>query len=160
MNKSFLTLSISSLFLFSMTTTQAEIYKWVDAKGVTHYSAQPPVKKKIRAKAKNIEDQIRSAAGKYRPPKASQKTSNQENSSSGHSDKNKNIDAENSLSPPDKKLVEYCNNQRKNLESLRKNFRTVWVGTDGKKTPLTQKQRQQKVELISKNLKETCAEVN
>ena len=158
MNKTLLILSISSVLMITATNSHAEIYKWVDAKGVTHYTAHPPIKKKVRVKAKNIEDEIKSAAGKYRPPKGSQKTAMASNAPQAKV--NKKVKSKGTeLSPPDKKLVEYCNSQRKNLEGLKNNFRNVWVDTNGIKTPLNQQQRQEKADQIAKTLKETCAEV-
>ncbi len=158
MNKTLLILSISSVLIISTTSSHAEIYKWVDAKGVTHYSAHPPVKKKVQVKPKNIEDEIKSAAGKYRPPKESQKTSMTTNTPQSKAN-NKAKSTGTDLSPPDKKLVEYCKSQRKNLEGLKNNFRNVWVDTNGIKTPLNQQQRQEKADQIAKTLKETCSEV-
>ena len=160
MNKSLLMLSIVPFLLVFTSNSQAEIYKWVDANGITHYSAHPPVKKKIRAKAKNIEDKIRSAAGKYKPVKGSKKTNSRENHSANNTNQKEKNHGDNELSPPDKKLVDYCKNQRRNLEGLKSNFRNVWVDKNGKKTLLDQQQRQEKVNILAKNIKETCAEVN
>jgi hypothetical protein len=148
--------SISSLAVIFSMSSQAEIYKWVDDNGQTHYTATPPVQKMKRVKATNIEDKIRSAAGKYRPPaKGSEPTKSTDDTAqkSGNTEKEE-------LGGPDKKLVEYCKNQRNNLAQLKKNFRNVWVDIKGKKTSLDQEQRKEKVAYLKSRIKEDCAGVN
>ncbi len=143
-------LSASVLLLTLLSTNaQAEIYKWKDSKGITHYTATPPPQKEnTKTKVENIGDRIQSAAGNYKAPKAN---TDEKNSSA----KAKNEES-NKLSPPDKKRVSYCKNQRKNLSNLKKNYFNVWVDTDGKKTKLDQKQRQSKVNHLIKEIKENC----
>jgi hypothetical protein len=143
---------ISTSVLLVTMNSQAEIYKWTDAKGVIHYSAQKPVQQTI--KSENIEDEIRSAAGKYRassrqvPQTPAQTTT-----------KSKNIKTKTQLSGPSAKLVSYCKTQRKNLAQLKKNYRNIWKDKGGKTSRLNQKQRQQKVNKIQKSITTECAGV-
>ncbi|WP_299876042.1 DUF4124 domain-containing protein [uncultured Cocleimonas sp.] len=148
-----ITTIIPALFILSVNT-QAEIYKWVDENGGVHYTAQPPVHKKKRVKAKNIEDEIRAAAGKYRPP-ANSAVSKKED---GTDAEKETVNGE-ELSGPDKKLISYCTNQKKNLEQLKKNFRNVWIDVKGKKTTLDQEQRKEKVAYLQQRIAEDCKEV-
>ena len=145
--------AISTIMLLANVSTKAEIYKWTDAKGVTHYSAQKPTQRKI--KSKNIEDEIRSAAGKYQAPSRTASQANAESESSEKGDNKKKP----KLAGPSAKLVAYCKTQRKNLAGLKKNFRNSWQGKDGKKTRLDQKQRQAKVTDIQKSITQECAGV-
>ena len=39
----------SLLLLFSSSLLAAPVYKWVDARGVTHFSAEPPVNQKAES---------------------------------------------------------------------------------------------------------------
>ena len=135
------TLSIAVLFITMVS--QAEIYKWTDAKGVTHYSAQKPIQQKI--KSENIEDKIRFAAGKY------QASSRQAPKTTANSKK------KTKLTGPNKKLITYCKTQRKNLAQLKKNYRNLWKDKDGKTSRLDQKQRQEKVNQIQKSITAECA---
>ena len=145
--------SISTIFLLLSVSAQAEIYKWIDENGGVHYAAQPPIhQKKKRVKAKNIEDEIRAAAGKYRPPANS--TVKKDNADTSGSETN-----EKDLAGPDKKLVSYCNNQKKNLVQLKKNFRNVWIDVKGKKTNLDQEQRKEKVAYLQQRITEDCKDV-
>lgn len=146
--------TISSTLLFLSINSHAEIYKWIDENGGVHYTAQPPVQKKKRVQAENIEDEIRAKAGKYRPPANSTVAKKAETP-----DESDNNEDSEKLSGPDKKLVSYCNNQKKNLAQLRKNFRNVWIDVKGNKTTLDQEQRQEKVAYLQKRIAEDCKEV-
>ncbi len=147
--------TISSTLLLLSMNSQAEIYKWVDENGGVHYTAQPPAQQKKRVKAKNIEDEIKAAAGKYRPP--ANDTSKKDDDNETDAEKVKVGGEE--LSGPDNKLVSYCNNQKKNLEQLKKNFRNVWIDIKGKKTNLDQEQRKEKVVYLQQRIAEDCKEV-
>ena len=145
--------SITTLALVMSVNTHAKIYKWTDANGQTHYTAQPPSQTEQRIKAKNIEDEIRANAGKYRPPA---KTDIASASASTDSADDK---AEEKLAGPDQKLIKYCDSQRNNIKQLKKNFRNVWIDVKGKKTSLNQEQRKEKVSMLESKIKEDCADV-
>lgn len=148
---------ISALTLSLSMSSYAKIYKWTDSKGVVHYSATPPKKlqKKAKHKVKNIEKKIRFAAGRSHTSK--NKGKDQKALKNKRNEEQENTDSE--LSPPEKKLVDYCKAQKVNLKSLKSNFRNIWIDTKGKKTKLTQKQRQQKVDFLKDRIKKDCAEV-
>ncbi len=139
--------SLSTLALFLTLNTQAEIYKWTDANGNIHYSAHPPAKQKV--KSQDIEDRIRSAAGKYRAPA---KTEGSDSETGNKSESKEEV----KLSGPDQKLINSCKGLRKSEGQLQKNYRNIWEDNDGKKTLLDQKQRKEKIELIRKQIKEFC----
>lgn len=155
MKKIIVLASITSLSLIISLSSQAEIYKWVDENGGVHYTATPPQQKKKRIKATDIADEIRAKAGKYRPPSKSESSADQ-TSNSGEESKNSE---DTNLAGPDKKLIEYCKNQKNNLVQLKKNFRNVWIDVKGKKTNLTQEQRKEKVDYLMKRIAEDCADV-
>lgn len=141
---------ISTGILLATMNSQAEIYKWTDAKGVTHYSARKPIEQKI--KSENIEYKIRVAAGKHQA--SSQKTSQVASTTNLNND-----ESNTQLAGPSKKLISYCKNQRKNLAQLKKNYRNLWKDKDGKESRLNQKQRQLKVDQIQKSITTECAGV-
>ena len=151
--KSVILTSFTVLAIGMIVSAQAKIYKWTDANGQTHYTAQPPAEKKLRVKAKNIEDKIKANAGKYRAP---QKT---KASASNDTDSTTENKTEETLAGPNPQLIKYCDNQRNNIEQLKKNFRNVWIDVSGKKTSLTQQQRQEKVAMLTEKLKTDCADV-
>lgn len=147
MKKTLFITCLCSLALTISSSSHAKIYKWTDNKGVIHYSATPPPPQ-TKEKAKNIEDKIRFAAGKYTPKKESsrsqQKTSDKKISSK--------------LSGPSKKLTAYCEGQKSNLAKLKSNYRNTWE-ENGKKKNLDQSQRKQKVEQIISSIELNCKEV-
>jgi hypothetical protein len=151
-NKTFSAITISAVVLFTTMSSQAEIYKWTDTKGITHYSAHKPVQKKV--KSENIEDKIRSAAGKY---SASSKHISQTSSPEKNKKNTNNKKLE--LEGPNAKLAAFCKNQRKNLSLLTKNYRNSWKEKNGKTTRLNQKQRQEKVVQIQKSIRAECSGV-
>jgi len=151
MNKSVILSGLTTLALVLSVNAQAKIYKWTDANGQVHYTAQPPVTKKKASKAVNIEDEIRAKAGKYRPPA---KNTTAKSDKDGEEKK-----SEDDLAGPDKKLVKYCDSQRNNLKQLQKNFRNVWIDIKGKKTNLNQEQRREKVAYLKAKIKEDCSDV-
>ncbi|MCF6190592.1 MAG: DUF4124 domain-containing protein [Cocleimonas sp.] len=142
--------AIGSLALLVNLGANAEIYKWTDAKGVVHYTANKPTQKKV--KTENIEVKIRNAAGKYN--KSTNKTTTKSSRSSSDDDKEKT-----KMAGPDAALISYCKTQRSNLSGLQENFRNIWQGADGKKKRLNQEQRKLKIDLLQKQIAEDCAEV-
>ena len=155
--KSVFLTTITTLTLILSVNAQAKIYKWTDANGQTHYSAQPPAQNTKGTKAKNIEDEIKAFAGKYRPP-TKEKTSASANQDEENQSNDSNPDEQ--LAGPNKQLVKYCDNQRNNLKQLRKNFRNVWIDVKGKKTNLNQEQRKEKVATLVSEISKNCAGVD
>ncbi len=145
-------LASTSLLLIN-TSSQAEIYKWTDAKGVTHYSAQKPTQQKI--KSEDIGDKIRSAAGKHQA--LSQKPAQASTQTTGKKSADGKTKTE--LAGPSARLVSFCKNQRKNLTLLTKNYRNRWEDKGGKVSFLDQKQRKEKVRSIRKSITKECAGV-
>lgn len=145
--------SISSFLLVFSMNAQATIYKWTDANGQTNYTAQPPTQEKQRIKSKNIEDEIRANAGKYRPPTKTK------NATANPSTTSNDDNTEEKLAGPNKKLIKYCDSQRNNIKQLKKNFRNVWIDVKGKKTSLNQEQRKAKVSMLESKIQEDCADV-
>ena len=152
-NKMITLTSLGTLALIFSASCSAEIYKWTDENGTIHYTATPPVQNQKRIKATNIENQIRSAAGKYRPPAKGTTTTGTNTETSASNPENSKDEQ---LAGPDAKLIEYCDNQRNNLDQLKKNFRNVWIDVKGQKTALDQEQRKEKVEYLNKRIQEDC----
>ena len=66
----FAALGLSSLGL-SSTASAGDVWKWVDAKGVTHYSDQPvPGATKVEVRAGNVADARSAASGERAGPAA------------------------------------------------------------------------------------------
>lgn len=154
MKKTILASTLCVLAVSASFITHAEIYKWTDSKGVTHYSARAPIhKKKSTTKVKNIEDKIRFAAGKHRPSTNKKNTSSTDKQSNSEQKQTQNSTK---LAPPTKKLVNYCKQQRSSLAKLKANFRNIWKDVDGKEKRLNQAERKEKVNYLIKRITEDC----
>lgn len=145
--------AIGSLALLVNLGANAEIYKWTDAKGIVHYTANKPTQRKI--KTENIEVKIRNAAGRYKKSAKDQESKSPTNSRSSNDGEKKKT----KMAGPDAALISYCKSQRSNLSSLQKNFRNTWQDADGKKKRLNQEERKLKIDLIQKQISKDCTEV-
>lgn len=156
-NKTITLLSLLALSLSTLafdTSVQAKIYKWTDANGQVHYSAKPPMQKKIKVKPKDIEDQILMSAGKFDPSKVSKNKASEENQEK--TEKNEEDgDNKNAKSKPTKQLIDFCKNQRKSLKLLKNNQNVSWEQF-GKKTNLSAAQRKSKIKNIKSGISEDC----
>lgn len=57
-SRGLITLSVALLAIFATTSVSAQLYKWVDERGVTNYSNQPPADPKAAKKLVPIEDRV------------------------------------------------------------------------------------------------------
>lgn len=142
--------SITALALLMSVASHAQIFKWTDKKGQTHYTAQPPTPEQVKSDAENIEGEIKANAGKSQAPPKGQVTASETNTPNSEKAK---------LAGPDPKLIKYCDSQRDNLKRLQENFRNVWVDEKGVRTQLDQDARKEKVASLTTKIKEDCSDV-
>ena len=142
-----LSASLFAMSILMMTSTQADIYKWVDSQGKVHYDQKPPSKDE---KVKNVEELKHLAIGKstVAPPpsepvsvKAEEKTLEQARAE-GNTNKEKQL--------------AYCDEQNKVLRQMVAN--PVIRLKDGEKEAkiLTAKERTDKIAEIEKNISTLC----
>lgn len=141
--------TVSFLLVFSATILAAPIYTWVDAQGVTHFAAEPPIKQKV----KSIHIQTFQ-------PKLSEKTAKQiAKEDAQTSDKTQaKIDREvrKQIAEETAALNTYCNNIRYNLAQLENNPR-VLAEVNGRPTRLSEEQRQVRISELKHAISERCA---
>lgn len=137
----------SLLFGCAGAACAGQIYKWVDAQGVTHFTAQPPQS----AEASVIPTAKQPAASKpaATPPAAS---------SVANDPKQAEIDARvrQEVAQKEKELDEYCTTLRTNLAQLHNNRRVRMKDGDGEARRLTQDERQAKITETEKAIAENC----
>ncbi len=63
-SRAFFRLSIVLLAMLAGSSGYAQVYKWVDERGVTNYAGEPPADPKVKAKTKVVEDTM----SVYTPP--------------------------------------------------------------------------------------------
>ena len=123
------------------TGQAAQIYKWVDAQGVTHFDAQPPAGQS----AQEIESQK-----PVTPPPAApvQPDANQEQQAADAKVKKQ-------VAAQDAKRKEYCERQRTNLAQLQNNPR-VREEVNGEFRRFTEEERQARIAEVKKSIDDTC----
>lgn len=137
----------SALLLAIGPVSAAQVYKWVDDKGVTHFDAQPPVgveassvNTKVNQPKKAILDQVAPSSSKE-PNEAQQKA----------------IDAKvkQDVAAQEAERQRFCEMQRSNLSQLMNNPR-IRIEENGQTRRLTEEERQQRINEAKKGIAENC----
>jgi hypothetical protein len=133
--KKLTTVVFSSFLLVIISSANAEIYKWIDKNGQTHYSETPPVEQ--AHKAENIEQKIDLAKGKTQPITEQKETTESQMDSSEHPQSN------------------YCKKQREALDVLQTNEYVKWQ-QNGQEEVLEGEAKQKKTQEIQLELDKYC----
>ncbi len=139
-------LVIASLMFCLSFTAHAEIYKWTDAAGNTHYSQTPP--ENTATKAEDIGDEIDMAAGTAQG--GSGEPVKKETTEKDEMAQAKKAGEENSI-----KHQTYCDQQRNALKKLLSSPVIRWKSGDSEKV-LSAKERKGKIAEFEKSIKELC----
>lgn len=143
------TLTASLFLILSATTQAAQIYKWVDAAGVTHFDAQPPAGQKAQPVQINTpppstppgEDEAPAAAPSSPSEQAKQRSADTKARQEAQAQQQQNDD--------------YCDQARENLAQLTNNPR-VRMEVDGEIRKLTETERQQQISTTRQGINEHC----
>lgn len=136
----------SSLLLALSTTAMAgQVYKWVDAQGVTHFGAQPPQGQQATS--------INTAAPPPKPaePKAAEIFDNQADPEQEAIDRK----VKQEVAAKEAERKKYCETVRTNLAQLENNPR-VRVEVDGEVRRLGEEERQQRIGEAKKAIADNC----
>jgi len=147
------------LLLISVSLSQladADIYKWTDKEGKTHYSATPP--KDPQAKAEDIEDKIKANIGKVQPASNYQamsntNTTNKEKQRSNNTAKSKEDRYKADRSPA---RIAYCNQLKSNIHTL-ENSKNIKRVKNGDTKTLNSQQIAAQLKKDKSSLKKNCA---
>lgn len=120
----------------------AQIYKWVDAQGVTHFDAQPPA-----GQAAQAIDTGKPVAAPPAPPPQSQDGAREQEA----------VDAKvrKQVAAQEAKRKEACDEQRTNLAQLQNNPR-VRQEVNGEFRRFTEEERQARIAEVKKYLDDQC----
>lgn len=131
-----------ALAVGTATGQAAQIYKWVDAQGVTHFDAQPPAGQS----AQEIDIQKPVAPTAATP--AARPDGDQEQQT---------IDAKvkKQVAAEEARRKEFCDRQRTNLAQLQNNPR-VREEVNGEYRRFTEEERQARIAEIRKSIDDTC----
>jgi len=131
------------LLAMSGSVTAGQIYKWVDAQGVTHFGAQPP--------SGQAAETLSTATP---PPKPASAPAAPEQAEAPEQEE---IDRQvrQQVAEQEAKRREYCTSLRTNLAQLQNNPR-VRVDEGGEVRRLNEEERQARIEEARQKLKENC----
>lgn len=138
---------VSLLLLLSTPVLAGQVYKWVDAQGVTHFDAQPPAGQN----ATPIETKAPPA------PTAAPKTSAPAAAPPSNDAKQRAADAKvkAQVSEAKQRNDDWCDQARENLAQLNNNPR-VRVEMEGGQRRLTEEERQAKIVETQTGITQNC----
>ncbi len=136
-------MKVSLLLLLSTSALAGQVYKWVDAQGVTHFDAQPPAGQNVTP----IE--TKKPTSPTNMPKSSAPPSNDA--------KQKAADAKvkQEVSEIEQRTQDYCDQARNNLAQLNNNPR-VRQEINGETRRMTEQERQAKITETKATIDHSC----
>ena len=137
-------LAATLMIAVSPATQAAQIYKWVDAEGQTHFDSQPPLEK---------QSQEIQPAKPVTPPPATATPADEPDSSQ----EQQAVDAKvkQQVAVQETKRKEFCETQRTNLAQLQNNPR-VRQEVNGEYRRFTEEERQARIVEVKKSIDDTC----
>lgn len=141
---------ITSSLLLAMSTTAmaSQVYKWVDAQGVTHFGAQPPQGQEATS--------INTATPQPKPVVSEEKKAAPTFESIADPEQaaiDKKVKQEIAAKEAERK--KYCTDMRTNLAQLQNNPR-VRVEVDGELRRLNEEERQARISETQKSITDNC----
>ncbi|AGI26042.1 hypothetical protein H681_20875 [Pseudomonas sp. ATCC 13867] len=139
----------SLLLALAPTVMAAQVYKWVDAQGVTHFGAQPPE----GTSAATVNTNTTQPKSNFPPPPPPKPAP----PASGTDDKQKALDdkVRQEVANQDAAQAQRCSQARENLAQLKNNPR-VRVQENGEYRRITEEERQQRISDSEKAIRESC----
>jgi hypothetical protein len=138
----------SLLLAMSATAMASQVYKWVDAQGVTHFSAQPPQGQESTS--------VNTAAPPPKPDVVEEKKAAPTFESIADPEQAA-IDAKvkQEVAAKEKERKKYCEDVRSNLSQLENNPR-LRIEIDGETRRLSEVERQKRIAEAQKSIAENC----
>lgn len=134
-------LTASLLIGISPVCMAAQIYKWVDAQGVTHFDAQPP--------------QGQEATTVVTPSPSPDKPATPPRNNAIGDQKAIDKSVKKQVAEQQARLKEFCEQARTNLAQLQNNPR-IREDVDGEMRRLTDEQRQERISESQRQIAENC----
>ena len=132
------------LLALSGSVMAGQIYKWVDAQGVTHFGAQPPAGQAVETMNTVVA-----------PPKPATPANTPQQAETG--DKQRDIDrkVKEQVAAQEAERKRYCETLRTNLAQLEHNPR-VRVEENGEVRRVTEEERQSRISEAKQKIGENC----
>ncbi|MBG6286037.1 MULTISPECIES: DUF4124 domain-containing protein [Pseudomonas] len=141
----------SLLLALAPTVMAAQVYKWVDAQGITHFGAQPP--EGANASAVNTSTAQPKATSNFPPPVVAKPTLPPSND-----EKQKAADEKvrQEVAQQEAERIKQCELERTNLAQLKNNPRVRVDDGNGDVRRITEEERQERIATSEKNIRENC----
>jgi len=141
-------------FACSLSVQAAQVYKWTDDKGVTHFSAQPPDGQKVNEVDVKVAPQINGggSAPTYKMPNGAQQPS--VSNDTQQQELERKVKAQ--VREDQAKVQAYCDQSRQNLAQLRNNPRVMVQAGRGETRRLTEEERQQRLAETQLSIEQNC----
>jgi hypothetical protein len=159
MNKKLITIALFAGFALS-AQAEDQFFKWVDERGITHYSQSPPDDSKIKAELVNVRTRIPmdseaaiSKLEKQRSDNAKAKSDDKEDSKEGvRKTGDKAV-----VASSDNKYKEKCEKLRQDLQTMSDKAGRIKVQNDkGEVHTMTEEERLQRIDETQKQIKGFC----
>lgn len=137
-------LASTLLLALSGSAMGGQIYKWVDAQGVTHFGAQPPQGQAVET--------LNTAAP---PPRAAPAAPTEPQTSGEAEQRDIERKVKEQVAEETARRQQYCTTLRTNLAQLQNNPR-VRVEEDGEVRRLSEEERQARISEARQKIAETC----
>lgn len=146
MRRMFITSSL--LLAISATAVAGQVYKWVDDKGVTHFSAQPPQGQQATSINTALPAPKAAAAEAPKAAPTFESIANPEQAA---------IDAKvkQDVAAKEAERKKYCEDVRTNLAQLQNNPR-LRMEVDGEVRRLSEEERQSRIAETQKSINDNC----
>ena len=140
-------LGLCSVLLLLASSPQAEVYRWVDENGKTHYSDKKP-----KSEAEDITEAVKkqNIDTSIEEQRKLQEIFRPENEADREYYRQQQL-----KNQPTPEHIQHCNKQRRYLNKI--DGRVQFVDEEGNVVPVTEKQRQQRVEELQRYLVEHCS---
>ncbi|MCP1652006.1 DUF4124 domain-containing protein [Pseudomonas nitroreducens] len=141
----------SLLLALAPTVMAAQVYKWVDAQGTTHFGAQPP--EGTNAATVNTNTAPPKASSNFPPPAATKPTL-----PPSEDEKQKAVDdkVKQEVAQQEAQRVKQCEQLRVDLAQMKNNPRIRIDDGSGELRRLTEEERQARIAKSEKDIRENC----
>lgn len=144
-------IATSLLLAISTTAMAGQIYKWVDAQGVTHFGAQPPYGQQATPINTAAPPSLGSEPSSTEEAQDDVATENADDPEQAEVDRK----VKQELAAQEAKRKKYCEDVRTTLAQLQNNPR-IRMEVDGEVKRLSEKERQQRISEALKGIDEHC----
>jgi len=136
-----------------LSAQAAQVYKWTDDKGVTHFSAQPPEGQKANEVDVKVAPQINGgSAPTYQMPNGAQQPSVSNDLQQQELDRKVRAQVREEQA----RIQAYCEQARQNLAQLRNNPRIQIQSGRGETRRLTEEEREQRAADTQLSIEQNC----